>query len=536
MPRIPVRTTPYHTLPRCTRHYKSKRDLILRALGKASFINGSQFVIAWISPKGEADVYASELLQSAVSVKDGGVLGRKELEREAVRVRGEMGRRWEDIRRLEEKGEAPVLEGEEGGEAVEAEGEEDEEGHDDFDPDRTMVEDVTFDIARQFKQQLPNTMMSTFPAAATRASTPTPPPMHALTLAPDAIDNYYSSRFAALQQATCKLVVKAWIKVIEPKKQMKFPYNKGEDLKPVWWPEGVRHREPDHLSKTGELKLGALSDSLERLTLLSSIVRSPLITVSRLELSTAEAAAFISRPRLAILREVYLVAKEEEKRRKEGDMTSDLVVHLPYLPVSPSTVSPEGGIPGKRPYAFDQTDNKENVMAPSVFLAHQQKRVKHTHPHTARLAPLTATHQPNFYEQQFYSTAPTWRDANGQPSIAPPHLSPYPSELGFSGSEYVRSPNPDYAQHAGHLGPLLTHSQSQHSHSPADSPAFPPTASLVPPTAASASSAYYFRTPNGQSHMQQQQVEYLQAHGHGFDYGSPYLADSGWDAGFAQTA
>lgn len=76
--------------------------------------------------------------------------------------------------------------------------------------------------------------------------------MHTLTLAPPAIENYYASRFAALQQATCKLVVKAWIKVIEPKKQMKFPYNKGEELKPAWWPEGVRHREPDHLSKQGE--------------------------------------------------------------------------------------------------------------------------------------------------------------------------------------------------------------------------------------------------------------------------------------------
>lgn len=53
------------------------------------------------------------------------------------------------------------------------------------------------------------------------------------------------------------------------------------------------------------------------MTLLTSIVRSPLVTVSRLELSTAEAAAFISRPRLDILREVYLVAKEEEKREKE---------------------------------------------------------------------------------------------------------------------------------------------------------------------------------------------------------------------------
>jgi hypothetical protein len=260
MPRIPVRTTPYHTLPRCTRHYKSKRDLILRALGKASFINGSQFVIAWISPKGEVDVYASELLQAAVSPKEGGVLSRKELEREATRVRGEMGRRWEEIRRLEEAGEAPSLEddAEEGGEQEDAE---DEDNSEEIDADRTLVDDMPpklIDInmanslaGNALKKPSPTAMMSTFPAAAARSSTPSPP-MHTLTLAPPAIENYYASRFAALQQATCKLVVKAWIKVIEPKKQMKFPYNKGEELKPAWWPEGVRHREPDHLSKQGE--------------------------------------------------------------------------------------------------------------------------------------------------------------------------------------------------------------------------------------------------------------------------------------------
>lgn len=260
MPRIPVRTTPYHTLPRCTRHYKSKRDLILRALGKASFINGSQFVIAWISPKGEVDVYASELLQAAVSPKEGGVLSRKELEREATRVRGEMGRRWEEIRRLEEAGEAPSLEddAEEGGEQEDAE---DEDNSEEVDADRTLVDDmppklIDINMANSLagdalKKPSPTAMMSTFPAAAARSSTPSPP-MHTLTLAPPAIENYYASRFAALQQATCKLVVKAWIKVIEPKKQMKFPYNKGEELKPAWWPEGVRHREPDHLSKQGE--------------------------------------------------------------------------------------------------------------------------------------------------------------------------------------------------------------------------------------------------------------------------------------------
>ncbi|KAK1924852.1 hypothetical protein DB88DRAFT_534896 [Papiliotrema laurentii] len=522
MPRIPVRTTPYHTLPRCTRHYKSKRDLILRALGKASFINGSQFVIAWISPKGEVDVYASELLQGAVSAKEGGVLNRKELEREAGRVKGEMGRRWEEIRRLEEKGEAPVME------------DEDEDG--DEDGDKTLVDDDStgmsvVDIELKKPSSLviapvtaaPTPVPSSNLSTATRQSTPSPP-MHTLTLAPDAIEAYYTSRFAALQQATCKLVVKAWIKVIEPKKQMKYPYNKGEELKPAWWPEGVRHREPDHLSKT------------ERLTLLASIVRSPLITVSRLELSTAEAAAFISRPRLAILREVYLVAKEEEKKRTGVTEDANLVVHLPNLPVSPSAVSPEGpdNLPLKRSYA----ENKENA---SAYPAHSAKRNKSAHPHgPARLAPLMT--QTNYYDHQaahpHHPTAPftyaaQWRDPNQA------HLSPYPSEMGYSGSDYGRSPNPEQiaAQstevrpypHPTHLAPLLNHS-----HSPADSPGFPQTATLAPPPPATSapSSGYYGRTATGQSYMQQQQMEYLQAHGH-YDYGSPYLADNAWDGQFA---
>lgn len=283
MPRIPVRTTPYHTAARCTRHYKSKRDLILRALGKASFINGSQFVIAWISPKGDLDVYASEMLQNAAHGKDTQaptVLCREELDREAKRIKVEMAKRWDEIRRLEEKGEAPVMESdgndnEEG--AVDVEEGEDIEQHTDskatiaeIDPDQTLVDEPELDhlsmytnvagpstLKKSFSNPIMHSgagagaMISAYPSTATRASTPGPQ-LHAITLTPETADQYYAARFAALQQATCKLVVKAWIKVIEPKKQMKFPYNKGEDLKPSWWPAGVRHREPDHLSKLGE--------------------------------------------------------------------------------------------------------------------------------------------------------------------------------------------------------------------------------------------------------------------------------------------
>lgn len=258
MPRIPVRTTPYHLLPRCTRHYKSKRDLILRLLGKASFINGSQFVIAWVSPRGEVDVFASDLLQSAISPKDGApVVDKKAIEREATRIKPEMVKRWEEIKRLEAAGKAPTLEDEDDA-AVEQE-EADEDGDEEnAEADRTLVDHATplkFEhqnaapSSSSLKRPSPTRMMSSFSVA--RASTPAPP-MHTITLAPDAIEEYYEARFTALQQATCKLVVKAWIKCIEPKKQINFPYNKGESLRPTWWPEGVRHREPDHLSKQGK--------------------------------------------------------------------------------------------------------------------------------------------------------------------------------------------------------------------------------------------------------------------------------------------
>jgi hypothetical protein len=62
---------------------------------------------------------------------------------------------------------------------------------------------------------------------------------------------FLETRFRQLQQLCCKIVAKAWIKVIEPKKQTRYPYNRGEESKPEWWPDGVRHKEPDHLMKPG---------------------------------------------------------------------------------------------------------------------------------------------------------------------------------------------------------------------------------------------------------------------------------------------
>lgn len=67
----------------------------------------------------------------------------------------------------------------------------------------------------------------------------------------EAVASFYLTRFRQMQQLMCKLIAKNWIKVIEPKKQTNYPYNRGDTSKPSWWPKDVRHKEPDHLMKPG---------------------------------------------------------------------------------------------------------------------------------------------------------------------------------------------------------------------------------------------------------------------------------------------
>jgi len=77
------------------------------------------------------------------------------------------------------------------------------------------------------------------------------------------INRYIRAALNVLQQINCKVLCKAWIQMMEPSKQTKFPYNaknksqtdeKGRprQLTPYWWPSNVPHKEPDHLKKIGE--------------------------------------------------------------------------------------------------------------------------------------------------------------------------------------------------------------------------------------------------------------------------------------------
>ncbi|KAJ6133120.1 hypothetical protein N7471_008335 [Penicillium samsonianum] len=79
---------------------------------------------------------------------------------------------------------------------------------------------------------------------------------------------YYEDTLKRLLQFNCCVILKAFIKVIEPRKKAKHPYNgkppRGsapgtrcdpEKTKPEWWPSGVMHKEPDHMAKADRIEL-----------------------------------------------------------------------------------------------------------------------------------------------------------------------------------------------------------------------------------------------------------------------------------------
>ena len=75
---------------------------------------------------------------------------------------------------------------------------------------------------------------------------------------------YYWKAFTDFQQLNCRAIAKPYVKLIEPRKQVQYPYNgrkvisgkpqiaDPELTKPLWWPKIVPHKEPDHLKMDGK--------------------------------------------------------------------------------------------------------------------------------------------------------------------------------------------------------------------------------------------------------------------------------------------
>ncbi|KAJ5910704.1 uncharacterized protein N7473_000007, partial [Penicillium subrubescens] len=136
-----------------------------------------------------------------------------------------------------------------------------------------------------------------------------------------AMIHIYEKAFANLQQTNCRVLAKAYIKILEPRKQVNYPYNgrklvggrkvqfDPEATKPPWWPSLVRHHEPDHLPK--------VANRIERIRLLIHIIRelreSHGITVDTLRVADRSIRDQIRpRSKLQFLEEVYNIREAEE--------------------------------------------------------------------------------------------------------------------------------------------------------------------------------------------------------------------------------
>ncbi|KAG5976220.1 hypothetical protein E4U55_007424, partial [Claviceps digitariae] len=151
----------------------------------------------------------------------------------------------------------------------------------------------------------------------------------------EAIWNFYEQRFKNCQQTACKLIAKAWVKAVEPKKQSTHPYTGSDEKAPDWWPkpwgptkeDKVRHKEPDHLYKRERVHLLAhiLRLVIEPNNKQHSDLQKLGLNVKKLEETTYEALSsfFLDNETNAkkrpYLTEIFKMARQEE-RFKTGEI------------------------------------------------------------------------------------------------------------------------------------------------------------------------------------------------------------------------
>ncbi|KAJ5884872.1 hypothetical protein N7495_009382 [Penicillium taxi] len=154
----------------------------------------------------------------------------------------------------------------------------------------------------------------------------------------DLLRRYYEKAFEDFQQLNCRVIAKSYIKLVEPRKQVHFPYNgrkvvSGESkrvdpelTKPAWWPAGVLHKEPDHLLMRDRLRL--------LVHILCELKDSHGITSERLREASQDVRRQINpQHRLQVLDEIYFVRHMEERYLNgELDGNTRLQVSKTHLP------------------------------------------------------------------------------------------------------------------------------------------------------------------------------------------------------------
>lgn len=164
-----------------------------------------------------------------------------------------------------------------------------------------------------------------------------------LTIGNDAdVDRFYYIRFKDMQQSSCKVMGKAFVKLVEPRKQTHHPYTGGNEKAPSWWPptkgdNAVRHKEPDHLLKPERISLlvHILKMIIEPTERQNPTIRKLGLNVKKLEESTMEVMSnwFNDKEhpenlqKKKFLKEIFRVAKVQE-RYKRGEIDGSTAISV----------------------------------------------------------------------------------------------------------------------------------------------------------------------------------------------------------------
>lgn len=314
------------------------------------------------------------------------------------------------------------------------------------------------------------------------------------------VTSYYESALKHFQQLNCRMVAKAFIKFIEPRKQVRHPYNGGkpapgsppgstgdpEKTKPEWWPPGVMHKEPDHLRKE------------YRIELLLHIIRklgSHGITADKLKEVAGDTKRSLKHPsHVEIIFEILRVRKMEE-RLERGEVDANMVVYVQNRGPSPKGEDEEedsNDIPSINvPEHIEEglltpTSSVEQLTAPlttpvdTMPISHGRSL-----PGSFSMGEPLSFETPR-HDRPYYATPPQYSDSYSQPMLSTPvtaeMISPH-EVLAFDYSTQNPYPatTPDQHRAAGQYDAWAP-SFRQNIFSPVDYSAPPTNHGLPPPS------------------------------------------------------
>ncbi|KAJ5322757.1 hypothetical protein N7452_011046 [Penicillium brevicompactum] len=287
------------------------------------------------------------------------------------------------------------------------------------------------------------------------------------------VQHYYESALKHFQQLNCRMVAKAFIKFIEPRKQVRHPYNGGkpppgspagtvadpERTKPEWWPPGVMHKEPDHLRK--EFRIELLIHIIRKLGYIG-------VTADKLKEVAGDTKRSLKHPsHVEIIYEILRVRKMEE-RFERGEVDSNMIVYTMNRGPSPKGDEEDDSTVAPSIHIEEPEHTSQGLMTPmstvEQHVAASLTTPVETIPSARSLSAGFPMPEPLKFEAagrqdcSYYGTPPQYTDSFSQPMLNTPvtaeMISPHDvSVFDYSSQNSFTSSTSDHQRGAGHYDP-----------------------------------------------------------------------------------